>query len=133
MYYNIVHVYCIHVLYYSTCILYTCINVVYYFMQENYSCKRHFSSQVSLYNPELNYCQIAHMKINNSFMCVAMYCITIIIIVSDMYCRDHAGGNEKLVTLMSNLTVCGNDDRIGAMNKIVKNKDTLKVHTSGQV
>ncbi len=40
---------------------------------------------------------------------------------------DHAGGNEKLVSMVSNLTVCGNDDRIGALNKRVKHKDQFKV------
>ena len=47
-----------------------------------------------------------------------------------MYCRDHAGGNEQLVSLVPGLTVCGSDSsRIGAMNKRVKNNDTFKVHT----
>ena len=41
--------------------------------------------------------------------------------------RDHAGGNEQLVTMVPSLTVCGNDDRIGAMNKRVKTNDKLKV------
>ena len=40
---------------------------------------------------------------------------------------DHAGGNEKLVTKVTGLTVCGNDDRIGAMNKRVKHNDQFKV------
>ena len=42
--------------------------------------------------------------------------------------RDHAGGNEKIASLVSGLMVCGNDDRIGALNKKVKSKDQLKVH-----
>ena len=40
---------------------------------------------------------------------------------------DHAGGNEKLATMVTGLTVCGNDDRIGAMNKRVKHNDQFKV------
>ncbi len=40
---------------------------------------------------------------------------------------DHAGGNEKLVSMMSSLLVCGNDDRIGALNRRVKHNDELKV------
>ena len=47
-----------------------------------------------------------------------------------MYCRDHAGGNEQLVSLVPGLTVCGSDSRIGAMNKKVKNNDTFKVQRS---
>ena len=46
-----------------------------------------------------------------------------------MYCRDYAGSNEQLVSLVPGLTVCGSDSRIGAMNKRVKNNDTLKVYT----
>ena len=41
--------------------------------------------------------------------------------------RDHASGNEKLVSLVPGLTVCGNDDRIGAMNKRVKHSDQFNV------
>ena len=41
--------------------------------------------------------------------------------------RDHAGGNEQLVSMVQGLTVCGNDDRIGAMNKRVKHGDQFKV------
>ena len=41
--------------------------------------------------------------------------------------RDHAGGNEQLVSMVPGLTVCGNDDRIGAMNKRVKDGDQFKV------
>eukprot|EP00057_Strongylocentrotus_purpuratus_P032092 XP_786600.3 PREDICTED: hydroxyacylglutathione hydrolase, mitochondrial-like [Strongylocentrotus purpuratus] len=40
---------------------------------------------------------------------------------------DHAGGNEKLVKLASGLTVCGGDDRIGALNKKVGHGDEFKV------
>jgi hydroxyacylglutathione hydrolase len=58
---------------------------------------------------------------------------------------DHASGNEKLVSLVPGLTVCGNDDRIGAMNKRVKHSDQFNVgelritaletpcHTSGHI
>ena len=41
--------------------------------------------------------------------------------------RDHAGGNENLVSMVSGLTVCGNDDRIGALNKRVKHNESFKV------
>ncbi|XP_064406373.1 hydroxyacylglutathione hydrolase, mitochondrial-like [Halichondria panicea] len=40
---------------------------------------------------------------------------------------DHAEGNEKLVSMVTGLTVCGNDDRIGALNKTVKHNDQFKV------
>ena len=41
--------------------------------------------------------------------------------------KDHAGGNEKLVSLVSGLTVYGIDDRIGALNRRVKHNDQFKV------
>ena len=44
-----------------------------------------------------------------------------------LICRDHAGGNESLVKLIDGLTVCGGDDRIGALNKKVKHADELTV------
>jgi len=41
---------------------------------------------------------------------------------------DHAGGNEKLVSLFKGpLTVYGGDDRIGALNKKVGQDDTFKI------
>ncbi|XP_033630152.1 hydroxyacylglutathione hydrolase, mitochondrial-like [Asterias rubens] len=40
---------------------------------------------------------------------------------------DHAGGNESLVKLIDGLTVCGGDDRIGALNKKVKHADELTI------
>lgn len=41
---------------------------------------------------------------------------------------DHAGGNEKLVSLFGKpLTVYGGDDRIGALNKKVAQDDTFKI------
>ncbi|KAI8512311.1 hypothetical protein Bbelb_089500 [Branchiostoma belcheri] len=58
---------------------------------------------------------------------------------------DHSGGNEKLVEMVSGLTVCGGDDRIGALNKKVGHGDQFKVgalnvkclftpcHTSGHI
>ncbi|KAL9957554.1 hypothetical protein ACROYT_G039196 [Oculina patagonica] len=58
---------------------------------------------------------------------------------------DHAGGNEELAQLVKGLTVCGGDDRIGALNKKVGHGDQLKVgnldvkclftpcHTSGHI
>ena len=42
-------------------------------------------------------------------------------------CRDHAGGNEELARLVKGLTVCGGDDRIGALSKKVGHEDQLKV------
>lgn len=41
--------------------------------------------------------------------------------------RDHAGGNENLVKLQPGLTVCGNDDRIGALNRRVTTGTTFQV------
>ena len=38
-------------------------------------------------------------------------------------CRDHAGGNEELARLVKGLTVCGGDDRIGALSKKVGHED----------
>lgn len=43
--------------------------------------------------------------------------------------RDHAGGNEKLAGLVEGLTVCGGDDRIGALNQKVGHGDQLKVQS----
>lgn len=40
---------------------------------------------------------------------------------------DHAGGNVELAELVKGLTVCGGDDRIGALNKKVTHGDQLKV------
>lgn len=44
-----------------------------------------------------------------------------------VYGRDHAGGNEELAQLVKGLTVCGGDDRIGALNKKIGHGDQLKV------
>ena len=41
--------------------------------------------------------------------------------------RDHAGGNEKLVSLVTGLAVLGGDDRIGALTRKVGHGDTLTV------
>ena len=41
--------------------------------------------------------------------------------------RDHAGGNLELAGLVKGLTICGGDERIGAMNKKVGHGDKLKV------
>ena len=41
--------------------------------------------------------------------------------------RDHASGNEKMVSLVPGLKVCGNDSRIGALNHPVKHNQELKV------
>lgn len=41
---------------------------------------------------------------------------------------DHAGGNEKLVSLFGQpLTVYGGDERIGALNKKVAQDDSFKI------
>jgi len=40
---------------------------------------------------------------------------------------DHAGGNEELCKLVKGLTVCGGDERIGALNKKVEDGDKLKI------
>ena len=47
--------------------------------------------------------------------------------VSPFVTRDHAGGNEELAGLVKGLTVCGGDDRIGALNKKVGHGDQVKV------
>lgn len=44
--------------------------------------------------------------------------------------RDHAGGNEELAKLVKGLTVCGGDDRIGALTKKVGHRDQMKVLNS---
>nr|XP_006637198.2 PREDICTED: hydroxyacylglutathione hydrolase, mitochondrial [Lepisosteus oculatus] len=58
---------------------------------------------------------------------------------------DHAGGNEKLVKLVSGLKVYGGDDRVGALSQKVTHYNTFKVgslnvkclftpcHTSGHI
>ncbi|XP_033221520.1 hydroxyacylglutathione hydrolase, mitochondrial-like isoform X2 [Belonocnema kinseyi] len=40
---------------------------------------------------------------------------------------DHAGGNEKLCKMMSDLQVYGGDDRIGALTSNVKHGDKFKI------
>lgn len=47
--------------------------------------------------------------------------------ISPYVIRDHAGGNEELAQLVKGLTVCGGDDRIGALNKKVGHRDQMKV------
>ena len=42
-------------------------------------------------------------------------------------CRDHAGGNEKLVNQVPGLAVLGGDDRIGALTRKVAHGDTLTI------
>ncbi|XP_075035382.1 hydroxyacylglutathione hydrolase, mitochondrial isoform X1 [Mixophyes fleayi] len=58
---------------------------------------------------------------------------------------DHAGGNEKLVKMVSGLKVYGGDDRVGALNQKVSHLTTFQVgslnvkclftpcHTSGHI
>lgn len=40
---------------------------------------------------------------------------------------DHANGNEEMFKLVENLTVCGGDDRIGALNKKVGDGDKFSI------
>ena len=47
--------------------------------------------------------------------------------IFNFFLRDHAGGNENLVKLVNGLTVCGGDDRIGALNTKVSHGDEFKV------
>ena len=42
-------------------------------------------------------------------------------------CRDHAGGNEKLVGLVDGLEVIGGDDRIGALTTKVGHNNEFKI------
>ena len=42
--------------------------------------------------------------------------------------RDHASGNEKLVSMVPGLKVCGNDSRIDALTHTVKHNQELKVY-----
>jgi len=58
---------------------------------------------------------------------------------------DHAGGNEKMVSLLPNIKVYGGDERIGAITKILQDNEIVKVgnlnvktlkapaHTTGHV
>ena len=45
-------------------------------------------------------------------------------------CRDHAGGNEKLVGLAGKLAVYGGDERIGALTNKVTDGDQFSVSSS---
>ena len=47
-----------------------------------------------------------------------------------LICRDHAGGNKELSTLVPGLTFCGNDSRIDAQNKKVSNEQQFNVRAS---
>ncbi|XP_031562767.1 hydroxyacylglutathione hydrolase, mitochondrial-like [Actinia tenebrosa] len=55
--------------------------------------------------------------------------VTLTTVLTTHHHWDHAGGNEELVSLVSGLTVCGGDDRIGALNKKVSHGDEFKVGT----
>ena len=58
-------------------------------------------------------------------------CVRVCMCVFVCVCvRDHAGGNEKLLSLKPGLKVCGNDSRIGGLNHTVKHNKQLKVYTS---
>ena len=59
-------------------------------------------------------------------MCVCV-CVCVRACVHVCVPRDHAGGNEQLVSLKPGLKVCGNDDRIGALNYRVKHDQELEV------
>ena len=52
---------------------------------------------------------------------------SMLFIVMFVAIRDHASGNEKMVSLVPGLKVCGNDSRIGALNHPVKHNQELKV------
>ena len=43
---------------------------------------------------------------------------------------DHAGGNMEMSQLIPDLTFCGNDSRIDAMNKQVSNNQKFNVRMS---
>lgn len=62
----------------------------------------------------------------NKFFCLLFH-IFIYFHINISYFRDHAGGNEDLVKLIQGLTVCGGDDRIGALTKKVSHDDQFKV------
>ena len=53
--------------------------------------------------------------------------LSVVCDISPFVTRDHAGGNEELAGLVKGLTVCGGDDRIGALNKRVGHGDQVKV------
>ncbi|XP_077979648.1 hydroxyacylglutathione hydrolase, mitochondrial-like isoform X2 [Glandiceps talaboti] len=71
--------------------------------------------------------------------------VTLTTVLTTHHHWDHAGGNEKLVTMVQGLAVYGGDDRIGALNKKVKHGDEFKIgdlnvkclstpcHTSGHI
>lgn len=42
-------------------------------------------------------------------------------------CRDHAGGNEKLIQAVGKKEVVGGDTRIGALTRQVTHGDEFKV------
>lgn len=59
-------------------------------------------------------------------------CISLLNLVAEVTaaifcCRDHAGGNEKMVKLMPGLKVYGGDDRVDAITKKVSHSNNLKV------
>lgn len=47
-----------------------------------------------------------------------------------LLCRDHAGGNEKMLRMMPGLKVYGGDDRVDALTKKVTHSNTFKVRRS---
>lgn len=53
--------------------------------------------------------------------------VTLTTVLTTHHHWDHAGGNVELTSLIPGLTVCGNDDRIGALNRLVKSNDKIKV------
>ena len=61
----------------------------------------------------------------DQFLCTNVF--THLLVDNFTIFSDHAGGNEKLAAMVTGLTVCGNDDRIGAMNKRVNHNDQFQV------
>ena len=69
---------------------------------------------------------------HNVCVCVTCVCVCVCVCacvrMPPVLTRDHASGNEKLASLQPGLKVCGNDNRIGALNHTVKHNQELKVY-----
>jgi hydroxyacylglutathione hydrolase len=65
--------------------------------------------------------------------CVADEQIKLTTILTTHHHWDHSGGNDKLVSMVSDLIVCGGDDRIPSINKKVKNNDIVKVSFTNNI
>ena len=59
-----------------------------------------------------------------------MYLYGFFVVLVTGYHRDHSGGNAEIVTMVPNLLVYGNDDRIAGQNKCVKHQDKFQVSLS---